>query len=300
MSDLPDSYREVLGRLSRLRPCKRPQTWKARCPAHEDNNPSLLVWVASRTGCLCARCLAGKCDFAAIVRATGTELAAWFPPKDSTRRRPMSERREVARYKYTDEDGNTLAVKVRYEPKSFCWFTPTQGGLVPGREGVRVVLYNLHDVHVHTSQPVIVAEGEKKVEMLRSLDLLATSGPDGSGSWPDELGRTLRGRRVAIIPDNDAPGLRHAWQVAGNLLYWGAASIRVVHLPGMPQGGGLDDWLNDTVRFAKPDTFDKDQARWDRANDKDKRASLVHFIKAAPEWRRTGEVEAESQRKEAA
>ena len=66
---------------------------------------------------------------------------------------------------------------------------------------------------------------------------------------------------MAIIPDNDAKGQQHARDVAGSLLLWGAASIRVVQLPLKP-GGDVSDYL--------------------QAHNADE---LVAELKAAQEWR---------------
>jgi hypothetical protein len=47
---------------------------------------------------------------------------------------------------------------------------------------------------------------------------------------------------VVILADNDEPGRRHAADVAQGLR-GRAASVRVVHLPGLPPTGDVSDWL---------------------------------------------------------
>ena len=53
----------------------------------------------------------------------------------------------------------------------------------------------------------------------------------------------LRDRHVVILADNDAAGRKHAEQVAA-MLQGIAASVRVLHLPGLPEKGDVSDWLD--------------------------------------------------------
>lgn len=64
----------------------------------------------------------------------------------------------------------------------------------------------------------------------------------GSGKWLPTYTETLRGRRVIIIPDNDAAGEKHAEVVAGALAGV-AAEARIVRLPGLPDKGDVSDWM---------------------------------------------------------
>ena len=50
-------------------------------------------------------------------------------------------------------------------------------------------------------------------------------------------------RNVAILPDNDEPGRKHAEQVA-NALHGIAASVKIVEPPGLPPKGDVSDWLD--------------------------------------------------------
>ena len=52
----------------------------------------------------------------------------------------------------------------------------------------------------------------------------------------------MTGRRVAILPDNDGPGRKHAEQVAASLVGI-AESVKVVTLPDLPDKGDPSDWL---------------------------------------------------------
>lgn len=273
-------FDKVLSRLDRLRPSQRhPRTWYARCPAHDDRSPSLLVWVG-RTGCLCARCLANHgCTFESIVRSIGTEPQDWFPEEhrkySGVRRVEKQKQRIVRTFDYQGEDSNLLFQVVRltpteHEAKPFRQRRPDgNGGWHWNLDGVQPVLYNLPELMKQPKQSVIVVEGEKDVESLRLLGLLATCNPMGAEKWHFEYGRWLRGRNVCILPDNDEPGMRHAVQVAGNLLFWCARSIRIVQLPGLTRGGDVTDWLQSSLQHVTPEM---------------KRESLLRFIKAVPPW----------------
>ena len=88
-----------------------------------------------------------------------------------------------------------------------------------------------------------MCEGEKDADRLGTYDLVATTNPMGAGKWRDEYAEALRGRAVAILPDNDEPGRQHALEVARSL-QGKAVSIKVVELPGLPEKGDVSDWLD--------------------------------------------------------
>src|SRR5262249_39236980 len=89
---------------------------------------------------------------------------------------------------------------------------------------------------------VVIAEGEKDVDRLRSIGVVATCNVGGAGKWRDEYNEHLRGRKVVILPDNDPPGHKHAQQVAGSLNGI-AASVKIVELPSLAEKGDVSDWL---------------------------------------------------------
>src|SRR5947209_1384357 len=68
-SDMTAPMERVLERLDRVK--RNGDGWSARCPAHEDRNPSLSV-SETADGRVLLRCFAG-CGFAAIVAALGLE-----------------------------------------------------------------------------------------------------------------------------------------------------------------------------------------------------------------------------------
>jgi hypothetical protein len=151
----------------------------------------------------------------------------------------------VKTYDYQDESGKPLFQVVRFEPKEFRQRrSDGNGGWVWNLDGVRRVPYRLPELLGSPTQDwLFVVEGEKDVERLGEMGFTATCCPMGAGKWRSEYNEHLRGRLVAIIPDNDAAGRNHARQVA-NSLYGVAGEIRIVELPGLQDKEDVSDWLS--------------------------------------------------------
>jgi hypothetical protein len=112
---------------------------------------------------------------------------------------------------------------------------------------VRRVLYRWPDLRERPDAPVYVVEGEKAADAVAALGYVAVCSPGGAGKWPAGFGGHFVGRRVAVLQDNDDPGEAHAALVAGSLVMYGAAEIRVLrpNVYGFDLGAGEDvyDWL---------------------------------------------------------
>jgi hypothetical protein len=211
--------------------------YKALCPAHHDNNPSLSINEGD-DGRVLIHCHAG-CDPQDVLAAVGLTFADLMP---STRRLGSI----VATYDYRDEQGQLLYQSVRYVPKNFKQRRPNGAdGWVWSLKGVRRVLYRLPQLRANPTGPVIVVEGEKDADRLASLGALATTNPGGAGpgKWLNEYTEFLRGRHVILLPDNDVVGWDHMQNVARSL-HGVAASVRVVGLPGLSSRGDVSDWLD--------------------------------------------------------
>ena len=89
---------------------------------------------------------------------------------------------------------------------------------------------------------VFIPEGEKDVESLRDVGLVATCNPGGAGKWREEYSEDLRGRHGCILPDNADEGHKHAVQVARSL-HAVARSVKILELPRLPDKGDVSDWL---------------------------------------------------------
>ena len=219
------------------RPSKNGHGYKAHCPAHEDRRESLAI--DEGEGLALVWCHAG-CKFKEIVESLGLKQSDLFPPSPS-----RNGRRMVAEYDYCDEEGTLLFQSVRYEPKDFSQRRPDgSGGWIWDLKGVRRVLYRLPEMlKGDLARVVFVVEGEKSVERLRDLGLVATCSPMGAGKWTKVDDSPLHGRRVIILPDNDVVGRNHAADVVASLSCK-ATVVMVLDLPGLLEHGDVCDWLD--------------------------------------------------------
>ncbi len=180
-------------------------------------------------------------------------------------------------YDYTDEKGALLYQVVRYEPKNF---RPRRkgpnGNWIYDLQGVRRVPYNLPEL-MNASRAVIV-EGEKDADNLKALGYTeitaATTSQGGAKGWRPEYSDYFTSKQVALIPDNDRPGLEYAETVARSL-HGKASVIKIVELPGQgerTEKHGLDvsDWIELRRKEGKADNEIKGE--------------FTRLIKEAPVW----------------
>ena len=181
-------------------------SWMAKCPAHEDHNPSLSIREAA--GKVLFHCHAG-CSQREVIEALKSR-GLWKTSR-------TAQRRIVATYDYTDERGKLLYQIVRFEPKHFKQRRPGVRGDWIWRKGPRQVLYRLPEVL--EAAIVFVVEGERDVETLRSHGFVATTNAGGAKApWLSSFTESLRGREVILIPDNDPPGRARVLMIARALL----------------------------------------------------------------------------------
>jgi hypothetical protein len=235
----PPLARKLLDSVSGVRSCG--EGWEAICPAHDDRRASLTVGVGQHGGIL-VHCHAG-CEPEAILAAVGLTMRDLYPPREEAERNGRARRIE-ATYDYQDESRELLSQSVRFSPKGFSQRRPDgRGGWIPNLKGVRRVPYRLPELRAAPAgATVYIPEGEKDVEALERLGLVATCNAGGAGKWRDDFAEFLRGRPAVVLPDNDDPGRRHAEQVAQSLSGI-AASVRVLPLPGLAEHGDVSDWL---------------------------------------------------------
>jgi hypothetical protein len=128
--------------------------------------------------------------------------------------------------------------------------------------GVHLVPYRLPELlRAKPGRTVFVAEGEKDVDALAELGLVATCNAMGAGKWRPEYSDHLAGRPVVILPDNDQPGRDHAQQVARSL-QGKAASVKVLELPGLPEKGDVSDWISSGGTVAALKMLVKEAPLW--------------------------------------
>lgn len=230
--------------------------YSARCPAHDDKNASLSVKQGDNGG-IVLHCHAG-CTPEQVVGALGLSMKDLFPdgdrPRQEYRPRPTSREdkgRIAAQYDYTDENGQLLARKTRWETavegkrkKTFTWGHPAGQGFQSGRNGMAVP-YRLPELV--KAESVFLCEGEKDVDNLTAQGLAATCSPDGAGTgskWRDTYTPYFAGKTVYILQDNDEVGKKFA-QYEAQKLSPVAQEVKVLDLtalwPQLPEHGDISD-----------------------------------------------------------
>jgi hypothetical protein len=237
--------------------------WLSQCPAHEDMKQSLSVGEGA-DGKALLNCFAG-CELSAICEVMGWVMADLFP---QPARGAMN---IVAEYSYLDENNELLSQVVRLEPKSFRQRRPDgNGGWVYQLGDVRRVLYRLPELK-GKRKGVVFVEGEKDADALWKLKIPATTNLGGASAWRPELVDNLKWagvKRVVILPDNDAPGRKHARNVARDCHAAGIA-VTICELPGLAEKGDVSDFLA-AAQYPKGDltrAVQEHGVRWDPDSD---------------------------------
>ena len=250
--DPTGQVQRVLNKLERFRQV-RPGQWMARCPAHEDGNPSLSVKEAP-DGVVLLYCFGG-CTQQAVVAALGMEMANLYPEKPS---RYASGRRpprviKTTRYGIRDRNGELMAVHLRHDmsdgSKAMPWLHPdgrpaSFADPLPGGPSGLPFYRSETLTSYGPDDPVIIVEGEKAADALGPVwpgPVLGTV--TGAGSCPSlQAFEPLAGRLLILWPDNDAPGESHMACVAAAASESELATRRLV-VAGLPSKGDAADYV---------------------------------------------------------
>jgi hypothetical protein len=152
---------------------------------------------------------------------------------------------EVQRVEFQNPDG-TYVEKNGKRKKSFRQRRPDPerpGAWIWNVDGVRKLPYRLPELveAIGCEHPVIIVEGERKVDRLREWNVPATCCAGGAGKWVTEHSGFLQGADVVLLPDNDSVGRTHMSGIAASLRAI-AKRVRVLRLPGLPEKGDVIDW----------------------------------------------------------
>jgi hypothetical protein len=142
---------------------KNGQGYKARCPTHDDTNPSLSINVG-KDGGVVLHCFA-ECETTDILAAVGLSMSDLMPaageaisregsappkqvaPPPRVKGKPKAAGPSTIAYSYRDEEGEILYQVVRFPNKMFKQRSPDgQGGWRWTTQGVRKVLYRLRSI----------------------------------------------------------------------------------------------------------------------------------------------------------
>jgi hypothetical protein len=151
------------------------------CPCHDDKHASLHI--TERNGKLLFKCHAGcgQPELVAEFRKRG-----WLNGAAENAPKSGGKSAIVAAFPYVDEAGDLLYEAVRYEPKTFKQRRPDgNGGWVWSLVDTRRVLYRLPELleDLAAERTIFIAEGERKVDLLRGWNLAATCNSGGAEKW---------------------------------------------------------------------------------------------------------------------
>ena len=249
------------------------KSYKARCPAHEDHNPSLSLSEA-KDGKVLLKCHAG-CTPEAVVRALGLEVNDLFTrvdvdktPRNSGEKGGLSTAKRkpkvfpsaacavaefekklgkmTAWWTYEDAGGNPLAMVARWDGADGKTFRPVakvDGYWRKGDPEGLWPLYRLPDL-LRSSGTIYICEGEKAADALRTLGFTVTTSAHGANAAKGTDWSPLAGRDVVILPDNDDAGASYAADIIKILSkLTPRPRIKVVNLPDFSAGGDIAEFV---------------------------------------------------------
>lgn len=212
------------------------------CPAHDDLDPSLHVRKPADK--ILLYCHAG-CSQEVVLGAL-RKRGLW--PSTSLKcegRRPSP---SLKRYEIRDANRRLLALHCREDRpdgSKRLWWEQPDGTL--GLGGLRTEDLPLYGAERLRDLPggaaVVVTEGEKAADALRSVGIEAVGTVTGASTVPNaDVLRPLARFRVYLWPDADPPGQRHMENVAQRLQQLGGV-VRFLRWPGAPASGDGADFV---------------------------------------------------------
>ncbi len=170
---------------------------------------------------------------------------------------------EVARYTYTDAEGNMLGHVVRLDDRHGKKITPTltycqnERGHQEWRWngfGNDRPLYGLEQLKHKPHAPVLIVEGEKTCEAARALfpehAVITWSGGCGAVHKTDWTPLTYR--EIILFPDHDEAGLNATFKLGDILKKQGCQSIHIVDLPStLPHKWDLADAMPEHITLGE-------------------------------------------------
>lgn len=274
MTDRPESPIDRLLPLLSVAQQTGERTWRARCPAHQDRNPSLDVKVGDDDIVL-LQCRSQRCTAEAICVAVGLTLSDLFPtgshrgngpaggngrPTPSKPRRLYATINEliealrrssdltggvVTRHEYTD-----FFSVIRFDfddgRKSFRPIHRVVNKWAVGDPDVPLPLYRIKEATKH--DPIYIAEGEKPCDAAWAIGIPCVTSAHGSQSPQRSDWSPLAKKNIVILPDYDEPGQKYAEKVSElvrimHALHLSNCTVKTVRLPDLPARGDIVDFI---------------------------------------------------------
>jgi hypothetical protein len=194
-------------------------------------------------------------DFVQIKgRVASADVPEWVRDELGIDLRSPGTQHVVRTFDYHNEAGEILFQVRKWGPqKRFSQHPPDgRGGWKSGKgamAGTRLVPYRLPELLAAraaangTPPRAFLLEGEKDADALCRWNLTASCNPMGALKWKPEFNQHFAGFDIVILPDNDTVGERHGEQIAAQLAPI-AASVRILKLHGLPEGGDVSDWIS--------------------------------------------------------
>jgi Protein of unknown function (DUF3631) len=185
--------------------------YTARCPAHEDHDPSLSI--GERDGRVLVHCHAGCAQDVVLdaLAARGLDVRNGHDRHDAPEAHPKLGR-PTAVYDYHDRAGLHVGRVMRFDSvsgKKISQASVSATGWTWHAMPSPRPLYRLRDLIARPDAPVLVTEGEKAADAARKLwghDYVCTTWAGGAKAVAKSDWRALDGRSVTLWPDHDEPG----------------------------------------------------------------------------------------------
>ena len=228
--------------------------WQAKCPCHGDTKTRHLYFKQGELRTVVLYCFKG-CAFEAILHSLGFE-------KDHFRlRQSAGTDGKLITWSYRDAEDRLLYQECRREimvegewKKSYfqrSWDEKSRrwNNGAGAMQGVVLVPYRLPELlRANPALVVCLTEGPKCAEYVArcGLPVTTTAGGAGRAKATPSLPGYLAGRKVAIFPDYDKPGVAHAKETRAWLREYGVLA-EIVRIPGFQvadsHGDDIADWM---------------------------------------------------------
>jgi len=177
--------------------------------------------------------------------ATADEAADQAKPNGATK---------AGRWEYRDKFGEVFGYVYRFdtkEEKQCCGIIRRKDGWQLDDGKVSWPLYRLYETS-HADR-VFICEDAMCADALISVGLNATA--SATLVWKTDWS-PLAGKDVTILPASDSQGRQDAYHLTNTLKEkYGPAHVEVVEFPGLPENGGIIDWIEQFGDAAEPDVI---------------------------------------------